>query len=131
MPSIDQILRIVEATGPIGAVIIAILLGLALVVLIFSKVRSMLASGRAEQQATEFQDRLIKALDALTASESSLRGQVQSLLIENAALRENLRELTASVDLLRAQMRRMIGQMRAVQDGSLAPDAIQVPGDPT
>ncbi|MEN5083697.1 hypothetical protein ABE438_14535 [Bosea sp. TWI1241] len=131
MPSADNVLRIVEATGPVGAAIVAMLLGLALVVLIFTKVRSMLAAGRAEQQATEFQDRLIKALEALTASESSLRAQVQSLLIENAALRENLRELTASVDLLRAQMRRMIGQMRAVQEGRLAADALDLPQEPT
>lgn len=125
----ESIIRIVEATGPIGAIIIAVILGLGLAVLIFTRLRSLMATGRQEQQATEFQDRLIKALESLTASESSLRAQVQSLLVENAALRENLRELTASVDLLRAQMRKMIGQMRAVQEGRLAAEAMQVPDE--
>lgn len=126
---VDRFLRIVEATGPIGTVIVAILLGLALALFVLTKLRSMLAGGTREQQATEFQDRLIKALEALTASESSLRGQVQSLLVENAALRENLRELTASVDLLRTQMRNMIRQMRAVQEGRLDAGAMQVPDE--
>jgi uncharacterized protein HemX len=131
MQPVEHILRIVEATGPAGAIIIALVLAFGLVAFLWTKGRSLLAAGTREQQATEFQDRLIKALEALTASEGSLRAQVQSLLIENAALRENLRELTASVDLLRAQMRRMIGQMRAVRDGSLAADEMQLPEDAT
>lgn len=126
---VERFLRIVEATGPVGAIIIAIVLGLALAAFVFTRLRSMLAGGTREQQATEFQDRLIKALEALTASESGLRAQVQSLLVENAALRENLRELTSSVDLLRTQMRNMIRQMRAVQEGRLDAGAMQVPDE--
>ncbi len=126
---VERFLRIVEATGPVGAIIIAIVLGLALAAFVFTRLRSMLAGGTREQQATEFQDRLIKALEALTASESGLRAQVQSLLVENAALRENLRELTSSVDLLRTQMRNMIRQMRAVQEGRLDAGAMLVPDE--
>lgn len=125
----SSMIRIVEATGPVGAIIIALVLGLGLAIFAFFKLRSLQATGRQEQQANDFQDRLIKALEALTASESSLRSQVQSLLIENAALRENLRELAASVDLLRQQMRRLIGQMRAVREGKLDADAVQIPED--
>ncbi|MFA6966084.1 hypothetical protein [Bosea sp. (in: a-proteobacteria)] len=125
----SSVVRVVESTGPTGAIIVAIVLGLALGAIILAKGNSLLAGGAREQQATEFQDRLIKALEALTASESSLRSQVQSLLVENAALRENLRELAASVDLLRQQMRRLIGQMRAVQEGRLPADALQLPED--
>lgn len=125
----EGIIRIVEATGPVGAIVIAAVLGLGLTVFVFFKLRSLQASSRQEQQANDFQDRLIGALKSLTDSESSLRAQVQSLLVENAALRENLRELTASVDLLRNQMRKMIGQMRAVQEGRLAADAMQLPDE--
>ena len=125
----SSVLRIVEATGPTGAIIVAIVVGLALSAFILARAAGDQTVATREQQASEFQDRLIKALEALTASESSLRGQVQSLLVENAALRENLRELAASVDLLRQQMRRLIGQMRAVQQGRLAADAVQLPED--
>ncbi|MFD2678031.1 hypothetical protein [Camelimonas lactis] len=121
--------RVIEATGPAGAIIVAVMLALALAFILIARGATIFAAGRREQQATEFQDRLIKAIESLTASEGSLREQVRQLLAENAALREQLGDLTTSVDLLRNQMRRMIAEMRAVKDGRLQPSAIQIPDD--
>lgn len=130
MQPAEQILRIVEATGPVGAIIIAIVLAFGLVAFLWTKGRSLFAAGTREQQATEFQDRLIKALEAVSASENSLRSQLAAALAENAALRDELRELTSSVDLLRGQMRLLIAQMRDIRAGRIAPGDVEIPGDP-
>lgn len=113
-------LRIVESVGPIGAIIIALLISVALMFVIFWR-------GTQQQQATDFQTKLLEALDAMTKSEAASRAALRDAMEENEALRRTVSELTTSVDLLRAQMRHMIGMLRDLQAGRVALSEISIP----
>lgn len=121
-------LRIIEATGPTGAIIIALMIGFVIAFLMMWQGSRMLSGNTVQQQATEFQDRLIKALEAMTKSEAASRETVRSLMVENQALRSTVSDLTASVDLLRAQMRRMFGILRDIQSGKIAAATVDTTG---
>lgn len=117
-------LRIVEATGPVGAIIVSVLVGLVVGALVIFYFAGLVAGARTDKQQAIFQERLLKAFEALAVSEAALRKEVDVLQHENASLKDTIRELTASVDLLRTQWRRGIDLLRAVMDGKLAPSAI-------
>ncbi|PZU89085.1 MAG: hypothetical protein DI527_16255 [Chelatococcus sp.] len=122
--ALQSFIRIVESVGPIGAIVIAVVVALALAWLLLSR-------GTQQQQATEFQGKLLAALEAMTKAEAASRAALQEAMAENEALRRNVSELTTSVDLLRAQMRHMLAMLRDLQAGRIAPGEIRIPGEPT
>lgn len=102
-----ELAALLVATGPIGAMVAGALIGLALVVILYAQVASLLADRRMVAQQAEFQGRLLQSLDALRA--------------DNLRQREEIERLTALVELLREQQRRSIDLLRRVMDGRLAP----------
>lgn len=117
MEWVAQLGAVLVSAGPIGAVVASVLVGLALIVIIFAQVSGVFAQRRATVQNTDFQASLLKAVQALTDSEAALRR-------ENAEQREVIERLQASVSLLREQGRRTIDLLHRVMDGSLLPTAI-------
>lgn len=117
-------LRIVEATGPVGAIVVAVLVGLVLGALIIFYFARLFTTAKTDKQQGAFQERLIAVLDKVAASEMAWRKEVDLLQEKNASLKDTVRELTASVDLMRMQTRRLLEMLRAVMEGRLAPSAI-------
>lgn len=113
-------------TGPIGAVVGAILVSLALVVIVYAQTSGIFAARRTDKQQGDFQEKLLHAVEVLTKSEEAVRQ-------DNAALREEVGRLGAQVELLRNQNRRFIELLRAVVEGRLDPasvlrtDLVEVP----
>lgn len=117
MEAIGTFVSYLASTGPVGAAIAALVVGLALAVIIFAQVTGIFADRRTGKQSLDFQDRLLQAMD-------DARGREVALAAENRTLREDVGRLAANVDLLRVQHRRTIDLLRQVFDGKLAPGAI-------
>lgn len=117
----------VRELGPVATLVVAVALGLVCAVLLVRWTRDLLDQARAAAQSTAFQDRLLKAVEALTASETALRERLDELADENATLREQTDEMRETLAQIRGQRRRLIGYLQDVQAGRLAPAAIPPP----
>lgn len=125
MDSVGPILAGVRELGPVAAVVVACALGIVGSILLLRWSRDLLASDRTAGQATAFQDRLLKAVEALTASENALRARLDELMGENASLRDQADDMRETLALIRAQRRRLIGVLqKAIQEGVIAADAV-------
>ena len=105
-------------SGPIGAVIAAVIIGLALSLMAFAKTRELWSDTRGRSQGVELQDNMLAMIKDLRASEEALRKRIDDLGRENGAMRDEVDELRASLSLLRNQRRKLIEHMRNLRDGS-------------
>ena len=121
---IGPVIRIIEATGPIGAIVAAVIVGLVLALIVYAKSAGLLGITRTETQKGDFQDRLIAQVDKLMLREASLQAEADRIEGENDRLKDEMRELRTQVVLMRNQLRRAIDLLRAVKEGRLSPDAI-------
>lgn len=117
-------IRIIEATGPVGAIVAAALVGLALVVIIFAKLGGLFDNSRNDVLKTDFIGRLVAEVDKFSEREKELRREADRLEAENERLKDKMRELQTQGILMRNQLRRAIDLLRAVREGRLSPDAI-------
>lgn len=117
-------IRIIEATGPTGAIVAAVLVALALVVIILAKFGGLFDNSRNEVLKTDFIGRLVAEVDKFSVRESELRREADRLEAENDRLKDNMRELQTQGILMRNQLRRAIDLLRAVREGRLPPEAI-------
>lgn len=122
--SVESALRIIESTGPIGAYIAAGIVGLVLAIIVFARAAGLFDDVRSERQKTDFLGLVIAQFDKVTASEARLRQEAQRIEAENDALKDRQRELLTSVELMRAQLRRLIDLLTAVRDGKIPLAAI-------
>lgn len=100
--------------------------GLVAAVLLVVKASEMLAASKAAAQATEFQGKLIAAFDALRASETAVREQLDQAEAENTGLRDNVDALRETLTLIRGQRHHLIRLLQDIRDGRLAPADIPV-----
>lgn len=107
---IGPLVRIVEATGPVGAYIAAAIVGLCLVLIGFAKSQGLFNDTRTAKQQVEFQKRLLEQLDRLMDREKKLQ--------------DEMAEVQAHVVLMRVQLRKAIDLLRQVREGHVPPDAI-------
>ncbi|KMO32493.1 hypothetical protein [Methylobacterium aquaticum] len=108
--AIGPLIRIVEATGPIGAILAAIIVGLCLALIVFARSQGLFNDARTAQQQAEFQKRLLE--------------QVERLMHREEVLIQEMSEVQAHVALMRVQLRKAIDLLRQVREGRVAPDAI-------
>lgn len=121
---IGPAIKLIEATGPIGAVIAAVIVALVLAVIIYAKSTGLLNISRTETQKGDFQDRLIAQVDKLLLREAALQAEADRIEGENDRLKDDMRELRTQIVLMRNQLRRAIDLLRAVREGKISPDAI-------
>lgn len=121
---IGPAIRIIEATGPIGAIVAAAIVGLVLAIILYAKSTGLLNMGRTETQKGDFQDRLIAQVDKLLLREAALQAEADRIEGENDRLKDDMRELRTQIVLMRNQLRRAIDLLRAVREGKISPDAI-------
>ncbi|MCF4125026.1 hypothetical protein [Methylobacterium sp. SyP6R] len=107
---IGPLVRIVEATGPVGAYIAAAIVGLVLALIVFAKTQGLFTSTTTAQQQVDFQKLLLEHLDRLSKREEALRAEMA--------------EVQAHVALMRVQLRKAIDLLRQVREGHVPPDAI-------
>lgn len=119
--SVEIALRLIEGTGPTGAVIAAVIVGLALVVIIVANFAGLYDDRRSASTKTDFLDRVVKQYEVLSQSEAALREEGDRIERENDALQDRQRELLTSVELLRRALRRAMDLMAAVRDGRMQP----------
>ena len=117
-------IRIIEKTGPVGAIVAAALVGLALIVIILAKFGGLFDNSRNEALKTDFIGRLVSEVDKFSEREKELRREADHLEAENERLKDKMRELQAQGVLMRNQLRRAIDLLRAVREGRMSPDAI-------
>jgi uncharacterized protein YlxW (UPF0749 family) len=117
-------IRIIEATGPTGAIVAAVLVALALVVIILAKFGGLFDNSRNEVLKTDFIGRLVAEVDKFSEREKELRREADRLEAENDRLKDKMRELQTQGILMRNQLRRAIDLLRAVREGRMSPDAI-------
>lgn len=117
-------IKYLVATGPIGAVVAAIIIALVLAIIVYAKSTGLLNFTRTETQKGDFQDRLITQVDKLMLREASLQAEADRIEAENDRLKDEMRELRSQIILMRNQLRRAIDTLRAVREGRLSPDAI-------
>lgn len=116
--------KVIDATGIVGAVIAAIIVGLVLAIIIFAKSTGLLNLTRSETQKGDFQDRLITQVDKLMLREAALQAEADRIESENDRLKDEMRSLRTQIVLMRNQLRRAIDLLRAVREGRLPPEAI-------
>lgn len=102
--------RILEMTGPVGAYIAAVLVGLVLILIVFARTQGLFNDSATAKQQVEFQKRLLEQLDRLSKREE--------------ALRVEMAEVQTHVVLMRVQLRKAIDLLRQVREGHVSPDAI-------
>lgn len=117
-------LRIIEAAGPPAALLAGGIVSLGLLVIIIAHFGGAYANVSTGVQNVALQDRLIQLVDRLAKSEERLRLDGERVEAENDKLKDRQRELLTTIELLRAQLRRVIDMLRAVQEGRLAPASI-------
>lgn len=117
-------IRIIEKTGPAGAIVAAGLVGLALVVIIIARFAGLFDNSRNEVLKTDFIGRLVAEVDKFSEREKELRREADHLEAENDRLKDKMRELQTQGILMRNQLRRAIDLLRAVREGRMSPDAI-------
>ncbi|WP_437871311.1 hypothetical protein ACSD7O_22295 [Methylorubrum extorquens] len=122
--SVESALRIIEGTGPVGAYIAAGIVGLVLAIIVIARVAGLFDNVRSEKQKTDFLGIVIAQFKEVTASEVRLRAEAERIEVENDALKDRQRELLTSVELMRAQLRRLIDLLTAVRDGKVPLAAI-------
>lgn len=120
----ESALRILEAVGPWGALIISVVVGLGLLVVLVGHFGGLYRDRRADKQGLAFADRLIAAVDNLAQRELALRADLERQERDADSHRLRSVSLQADVELMRAQLRRAIETLRAVRDGRLLPGAI-------
>ncbi|WP_288582007.1 hypothetical protein [uncultured Methylobacterium sp.] len=116
---LGPLIRILEATGPIGAFIAAGIVGLVLALIVFAKTQGLFNDTRTAQQQVDFQKLLLEQLDRLSKREQ--------------ALQDEMAEVQAHVTLMRVQLRKAIDLLRQVREGRVAPDTIDtaaIEGEP-
>ena len=111
------VLTAISNSGPVGAVVAAVLVGLALALIIFARSKGLWNDTKGQSQGIEFQDRLLKLVDTLTASETALRQQIDDMSKKNGALRDDMDEMRATLALVRNQRRRLIELLRSLKEG--------------
>ena len=115
---------VLRAMGPVGLIVTGAIVAPIIAVLLVAHFRGLGIGAKAEEQKLDFQDNLIKMVDALRVSETAIREDAERIRRENDALEERLAVLQAQIALLREQLARYIGLLRAVKEGRLAPDEI-------
>lgn len=116
--------RTVESVGPWGALLIALAVGLVVGLALLAHFKGLFQGQRGDRQSLDFVDRLIAEVDKLSTREAALRAELERTDIDRDGQRLRAVELQADVELMRAQLRRAIEQLRAVREGRLAPSAI-------
>lgn len=117
---LTELLATIARTSPIGALIAAAIVALALVLIVYARTAGLFDDRENAKQKTDFQGNLLAAIKLLTDGERDLR-------LENAGLREDIARLLVQIDLVRTQNRRIIDLLRDVVEGRLAPAAIVIP----
>ncbi|MGC5778822.1 hypothetical protein [Methylobacterium sp. NFXW15] len=116
--------RIVESLGPWGALVLAVVVGLGVVLALCVQFGGLQLGRKADRQSLDFVDRLISEVDKLAAREVALRAEMERQELDRDSHRLRAVELQADVELMRAQLRRAIEVLRAVRDGRLLASAI-------
>jgi uncharacterized protein YlxW (UPF0749 family) len=106
----DIAVRVVSTTGVAGAIVIALLVAGILGVILFARTANLF-------QQSDFQSKLLAAVDRLTKVEESLRAEVETLQNDKEQLQRALSEATVAIELMRAQQRRLIDLFRDVLAG--------------
>ena len=105
---VGALVAIIQSTGPYGALIISVIVGLVLCVIVIARMKGIIGESR-------FQDRLLVALDQLSKSEEACRKRIDALSAENGTLRDEIDEMRATLSLIRNQRRRLLELMRGVK----------------
>lgn len=121
----DLLGQFVATTGPVGAIIAALIVGLALAVIVYARTKGLFQSVSAEDSRQDFVDQLIEQVDKLVAREERLQIEADRVERENEQLKDRQRELQTKMELMRNQLRRAIDLLRAVREGRLPPEAIE------
>ena len=114
----------VETTGPAGAIIAAVIVGLALAVILYARTKGLFQSAEEGDNRNDFVGQLIEQVDRLAAREERLQHEADRVERENERLKDKQRELLTKMELMRNQLRRAIDLLRAVREGRLPPEAI-------
>lgn len=112
-----EFIALLVSIGPIGAVIAAVLVALALIVIVYAQVSGIFDRRNDAKQNSEFQEKLLNHVKILTDSEARVRQ-------ENSRLIEDVSRLAAMVELLRQQQRRQIELLRRLMTGKMLPGEI-------
>lgn len=108
---------ILATTGVAGAIAIGVVVGLVAVLILWSRISGLFADTRVASQQSEFQKTLLDAVKRLTEVEKALRDELEETRDGKARLQHALAEATASIELMRAQQRRIIDLFRDVLAG--------------
>jgi hypothetical protein len=106
--------EVIRASGPIGFVVAGLLVAGIAGIILYARTTGLFDGLRTEKQKTEFQ------------GQRALRVELEEAADENAALRDDVRELRAEVSLLRRQLRILIDLIRAGRAGPEALDLIDM-----
>lgn len=120
----DIAVKVIGTTGVFGAVVIAILIALACAVVIYARTADLFTGSKTASQQSEFQAKLLKAVDRLSQIEVSLRGEIDQLQNDKEQLQRALNEGTVAIELMRQQQRRLIDLFREVLAGRRPIDSI-------
>ncbi len=77
--TVESAMRIIEATGPVGAYIAAAIVALFLGLILFAHSAGLFESVRRDRQSTGVMDRLIAQYDKLAVSEAALRAEAERI----------------------------------------------------
>jgi len=120
----ESFMRIVESVGPVGALVVSVLVALALAVVLIAHFSGLYQERRGAGQGLDLVDRLVIEVDKLVTREAALRADLDRQEQESDSHRIRAAALQADVELMRVQLRRAIETLRAVKDGRLHPSAI-------
>lgn len=124
---------ILATTGVVGAVAVGVVVGLVGALILWSRISGLFAETRGASQQANFQQNLLDAVKRLSEIEAALRDELEELRSEKARLQHALAEATVSIELMRAQQRRIIDLIRDVVSGRkplASIDLADLGGDP-
>lgn len=99
---------ILATTGIVGAIAIGVIVGLVAALILWSRISGLFADTRVATQQSEFQKTLLDSLKRVADAEKALRDELEETREDKARLQHALAEATVSIELMRAQQRRLI-----------------------
>lgn len=122
---LNGIAAVIKSLPPYGQWVAGGLVGLALMVIVYARTTDLFVDRRVGSQTTAFQDRLLRAIEVLTASEEKLQARLDAAEAENVGLRSDMDTLRADLLLIRNQRRRVIELLRDLKEGRVTVDTVE------
>ena len=108
-----KIFETLTASGPVGLIIAACIVGGVVALILFARSKQMFDNAAADARGATFQKDLLEQLKLLRTREEEQR--------------EAIDRLQAQVFLFREQLRRLIDQITFLKKGQIAPADIEIP----